>query len=453
MLGYGFSGSFAAAIVWLVIEGALNGTVSIVRCVTAELNPEKSHRARALTLLPLFTNAGHLLGPLVGGFLASPNGGKTSDSFISKYPYAAPNIFIAAFQVAVALSVIFVLDETLESARWHDRNIIQRIWSLCKGEVSKKTLHRSANSATEDEHESAPLLDDLEDIEPLQRLESPDPNRSRRRAGLPFRKMWTFNVISMMAAHFLISGHMGTFPNLWAIFLSAPVESAKDQQPPFRLYGGLGMDPRGVGTAMSLQGLIGVLLQVSLYPTLNDKFGTIRLWRTALFIFPIVYFLAPFCALVAFYTRDQSSTATRDASGQAILWTAVLFILFLYMAGRTGVSPATTLLINDCTPHPSVRGTIHSTGTIVSSLSRSIFPAIALGIFGHGLRIGLSGLGFWFVSGLAALACVASLWVEDGSNCVDVASDEEAERLMSSPDNGARYGTENDAPDPSGPPK
>lgn len=41
MLGYGFSQSFAAAITWQILDGALNGTVSMVRCVTAELNPQK----------------------------------------------------------------------------------------------------------------------------------------------------------------------------------------------------------------------------------------------------------------------------------------------------------------------------------------------------------------------------------------------------------------------------
>lgn len=41
MLGYGFSESFAAAITWQIIDGALNSTVPMVRCITAELNPLK----------------------------------------------------------------------------------------------------------------------------------------------------------------------------------------------------------------------------------------------------------------------------------------------------------------------------------------------------------------------------------------------------------------------------
>lgn len=86
------------------------------------------------------------------------------------------------------------------------------------------------------------------------------------------------------------------------------------------------------------------------------------------------------------------------------------------MIGRTGVTPATTLLINDCTPHPSVRGTIHTAGTVIGNLSRSIFPIVAFAIFGKGLEIGVVGLGFWCLAVLGGLACVASRWVEQGDN-------------------------------------
>jgi hypothetical protein len=91
-------------------------------------------------------------------------------------------------------------------------------------------------------------------------------------------------------------------------------------------------------------------------------------------------------------------------------------VLFLYVLGRTGVTPATTLLINDCTPHPSVRGTIHTTATVVNNLARSIFPIIAMSIFGQGMRVGVIGLGFWSIAALAILSCITSRWVTEGSN-------------------------------------
>jgi hypothetical protein len=40
-VGYGFSRSFVAAVAWQVFGGAMSSNVGIVRCVVAELNPEK----------------------------------------------------------------------------------------------------------------------------------------------------------------------------------------------------------------------------------------------------------------------------------------------------------------------------------------------------------------------------------------------------------------------------
>ena len=42
-IGYGLSRSFVAAVAWQVFGGAMSSNVGIVRCVVAELNPEKRY--------------------------------------------------------------------------------------------------------------------------------------------------------------------------------------------------------------------------------------------------------------------------------------------------------------------------------------------------------------------------------------------------------------------------
>ena len=332
-----------------------------------------------------------LLGPLVGGFLSSEKG----HGILKSYPYALPNIFIAVMYAAAATSVFFGLEETLESLQHAERSFARRLW---------KKLVQLRNKS--DDHEYTAI--DHEEEDATIPLSQPAPTPPKRKAKLTFRRIWTRNVLCTMLAHFIIAGHLGTFTNLWAIFLSTPVEKANRQHPPIQFNGGLGMQPREVGFAMSALGVLGVTLQLVVYPMLNDRFGTITIWQGALFVFPIVYTLAPFPSLVA------SESAKGGKSVMA--WIAMLFVLFLFVMGRTGVTPATTLLINDCTPHPSVRGTIHTAGTVIGNLSRSLFPIIAFSIFGKGLDIGVVGLGFWCLAGLAILACVASRWVMEGSN-------------------------------------
>ena len=41
VIGYGMSRSFLAAVFWQVFGGVMSSNVGIVRCVVAELNPEK----------------------------------------------------------------------------------------------------------------------------------------------------------------------------------------------------------------------------------------------------------------------------------------------------------------------------------------------------------------------------------------------------------------------------
>lgn len=207
-----------------------------------------------------------------------------------------------------------------------------------------------------------------------------------------------------------ISSSIATFTNLWAIFLSTPIAPEESQHLPFHFTGGISMAPSQIGFLMSTLSAIGVLLQLVIYPRLNDRFGTIAIWRSALYIFPLAYALAPFPALLASFSK------TGEIGKGALVWAAVGFVLLLFVLGRTGVTPATTLLINDCTPHPSVRGTIHTAGTVIGNLSRSLFPVIAFAIFGKGLQVGIVGIGFWCLAILGALACVTSRWVEQGKN-------------------------------------
>ena len=355
-----------------------------------------------------------LIGPLVGGLLSSNEENGTQ----AKYPYAAPNIFTALIYIIAALGVVFGLEETLESLQHGQHSRLRDIWRKFGDKVSGRGSKSHKYTAVSVEEPLSPTSPVVEQSPTLPSSNSLPllPKTPKRKRKFPFRRIWTFNVVCTLLSHFIIAGHLGTFSNLWAIYLSTPVERPENQHPPIRFSGGLGMLPRDVGLAMSLLGLIGVVLQIAIYPRLNDRFGTIGVWRSALFVFPITYIVAPFPSLVASFSGKT-----------AFVWLSMGVPLVLFIIGRTCVTPATALLINDCTPHPSVRGTIHTAGTVIGSLSRSVFPLTAFAIFGAGLGIGVIGLGFWCLACLAILACVASRWVREGSNGKDIVLDDEEE--------------------------
>src|ERR1700760_971398 len=98
---FGFSRSLKWAIVARALSGASNGNVGILRTTVAEMVPHKSLQPRAFSLLPLVWQIGSIVGPILGGALASP-GTKLPqifghNKFLKKFPFALPNLVASVF--------------------------------------------------------------------------------------------------------------------------------------------------------------------------------------------------------------------------------------------------------------------------------------------------------------------------------------------------------------------
>ena len=169
------------------------------------------------------------------------------------------------------------------------------------------------------------------------------------------------------------------------------------------------MAPRTVGIAMAVLGSIGITLQILVYPTVNQKLGTLRSYRYSLLCFPIAYCLAPYLAVV-----PSSSLPPAQASGP-LVWLALTGVLFIQVVARTFALPANTILVNNCSPHPSVLGTIHGIGQSAGSASRTVGPVLGGWLFGLGLNNGVIGGVWWGLAGVAICGWVASGFLYEGT--------------------------------------
>lgn len=128
-LGFGFSRSFASALFFRCLGGALNGNVSVVRTMTSEIIREKKYQTKAFLISPVMVNFGILLGPLLGGWFqdpvhtfprvfgpASKLGGTKGVGWMLKYPYALPNLLNAFLLLVALLSVILDIEEVFKSS-------------------------------------------------------------------------------------------------------------------------------------------------------------------------------------------------------------------------------------------------------------------------------------------------------------------------------------------------
>lgn len=169
------------------------------------------------------------------------------------------------------------------------------------------------------------------------------------------------------------------------------------------------MPPQSVGFATSILGIIGMALQFTIYPSINGRLGTARSYQYFLALFPLAYAFAPYIALA------PSTTAPPVQSSGPWVWFSIIIVLLLQVSARTFTLPTSIILLNNCSPHPSVLGTMHGIGQSVSSAFRTIGPIFSGAWYGYGLTIGTVGFAWWIVALVSVFGYLAAIFVYEGS--------------------------------------
>ncbi|KAG9242750.1 major facilitator superfamily domain-containing protein [Calycina marina] len=402
-LGYGFATTFLWAAFWRFVGGGINGTVGIIRTMIAEITKERKYQSRAFLLLPMSFNVAGILGPIMGGLLADPastlpgifgTDGCLAFGFIKSYPYALPALLNAFFLTITTCIVFFGLAETLKERKGKfDLGL----------HLTSRFMSRFRTSS---DGYSQLQTWDMQDVQMESLVE---PIRPLRPLGkLPFARIWTRNVLLTLVSGAFYDFQLGAFTSLWTLFLSTARSTAPITLP-FVFTGGLGMPAKIVGIATSILGMLGVTLQIFLYPPTHARLGTLRSFRYFLVMFPIAYFFAPYLAVL------PSSSAAPEPSSGGFVWIGIILVLLMQVMARTFTLPATIILLNNCSPHPSVLGTIHGLGQSVSAGFRTVGPVVGGWWYGAGLERGVIGLAWWCVAAVSAAGCIVAMGVYEGS--------------------------------------
>ncbi|KAI1409928.1 MFS general substrate transporter [Hypoxylon sp. FL1857] len=432
-IGYGFATSFFWAVLFRAVGGGINGTVGIIRTMIAEITVERKYQSRAFLILPISFSVANTLGPLMGGLLADPattlpglfgEGAIWGFSWIREYPYALPSVLNAVTLTVTTLIVFFFLEET-SSKRKGKVDIGLFLAAKVKGVLFRR---RDAQDdyfklQTWDSADGplGPGESDTETLSPV--LKQP----KRSGSTLPFRRVWTRNVIFTLVTEAFYDFQLGAFTNLWTLFLSSPrssLEESASRSLPWVFTGGLGMPAATVGIATSILGILGMILQIFLYPPVHARLGTLHGFRWFLLLFPVAYFLAPYLAVL-----PSSSEPPEPASGP-VIWAYMALVQFLQVMARTITLPASIILLNNCSPHPSVLGLVHGLGQSVSAGFRTIGPVVGGWWYGTGLEMGVVGASWWAVALVSALGCVSAMFIYEGSGHEIFLEGEEDEKLL-----------------------
>ncbi|CCC10261.1 hypothetical protein SMACR_02839 [Sordaria macrospora] len=363
---WGLSTSLTMAITVRFIMGAGNGNVGILRTMVAEMVPEKELQPKAFSLMPLVWSIGSVFGPAFGGFFAQPAEQYPSlfgnIEFFKKYPFALPN-FVACiiFFISLMTGLLF-LRETLE-------------------------------------------------------IESEPPT---------LREIFTPQTIINLTSYTFLALHSVAFDQVLPVFLNYPHISPGDRTPdntrlPFKFTGGFGLGSDKIGTIYTVYGIACGVVQFFLFPWFCARFGVLRCYRAAVLLFPIVYLLTPYTALI-------EDTHMRYVA---------FFTLFLIKGVAVIIGfPCTTILLTNSASSLRILGTLNGFATTFSGLGRAIGPAVAGAVF----TWGVTGRDYiiapwWFLSAVAAVGAVPSWWIVEGegptrsleTDSSDSDSDEEEE--------------------------
>ncbi|KKA28576.1 hypothetical protein TD95_002915 [Thielaviopsis punctulata] len=406
-LGYGFAGSFAGVAAWRMVAGAVNGTVGIIRTMISEIIKERKYQSRAFLILPLSFNVASILGPIIGGFLANPSTTLPSlfgpdaifgCAWMLNHPFALPSVVNCILLLAAAAVAFFGLDET-SPARLGKRDLGRSLWAR---------LTRTQTTAAYTRVSAMPLETFLEDDQEAKAPLAMAVAVVGKPRQLPFWRVWTRNVVLTLISQALYDFHLGGFTNLWSLFLSTP-RATSGVLLPVSFTGGLGMSAATVGTATAILGVLGITLQLTFYPAVNAVLGTLRSFQYFLPLFPVAYIIAPYLAAV------PSSTTAPDAASGFWVWSGIVLVQLLQVTARTFTLPASIILLNNCSPHPSVLGTIHGLGQSVSAAFRTVGPIVSGQWYGAGLEAGMVGLGWWGIAGVGVLGGVSGMFLYNGS--------------------------------------
>ena len=165
----------------------------------------------------------------------------------------------------------------------------------------------------------------------------------------------------------------------------------------FQFLGGFGFSSKTIGLILSAQGIYQMIVQLSLYPKVQGRFGTLNTFRFAAFTYPLLYLLIPYLT--------QLPPALR---------TPGLIVVFVWkVTHQTLALPSNLLLLNNAAPSTEVVGLVHGMGASAASLSRAIGPTVAGLVQVAGLNAGYLGLPWWTTAAVAVVGAVECCWVKD----------------------------------------
>ncbi|KAH8924415.1 MFS general substrate transporter [Atractiella rhizophila] len=375
-ISFGLSKSYSAMIFSRVAAGALNGLIGCVKSMIGELTDEHN-QARAFAILMVCWSSGAIIGPLIGGYLSQPTTrypnffghGNPFHDFLRQYPYALPTTVAALLPLFAFFVILFFGQETYKM----------------------KLSHKKHVPPSDEEGEE----EDIDEEEEEGRGRSNSPSRKFKHA---MRALMTRQIALLLLNYFVLAFQVICLQSLLTLFCYTPV-----------LIGGLGFTVSDIGKALSFLGFCSMLNQFFIFPKLQRALGTLRLYRSAMLVYPIVFALFPVCNAVA--RAHYTPPPPENNEYKRYVWPTLGTLLGLRVFADL-VWASLLIMVNDASPSRSLLGSLNGVTQSAASLGRGLGPMSATSLFALSIDYNLlGGKLIWYAMICWTGVGVASSWL------------------------------------------
>lgn len=182
------------------------------------------------------------------------------------------------------------------------------------------------------------------------------------------------------------------------------------EQLPFKFEGGFGWATKNIGAFLAMQGAMQMVAQLILFPWLSKKLGSLRTFWITMSLYPILYILAPYLALLPEKLRIPGLVV--------LLVGKVTFQSLSY--------PSLAIILANSSPSKRVLGTLNGAAASSASICRGFGPTVSGAVDSLGMQLHMSGLAWWAIAGVALLGWLPGLMLKESDKRTISEDDEEA---------------------------
>ncbi|KAI1111790.1 major facilitator superfamily domain-containing protein [Nemania sp. NC0429] len=428
---FGLAETYWVALLARFVGGALNGNVAVMQTMVAEMVKVPEHEPAAYASQPFVWMLGGIFGSAMGGFLAQPATFYPSlfpaDGLFGRYPYLLPNlvsvvvIILAIIQGALFLEEtnprgklfndaaatakaaggdsVAVIEEEEEHDHDDDEGGVDERTPLARRQQRRKKHPRisavSERPAIQEEGLPVAVGQNFD----LRRTSFGTVHSIQFTAEAPVSSQGTiteeytgpafnFTIIMLTVALVLVSYHQMAFATLLPTHLLDRPAAPRGR---LDLIGGLGYTVHDVGVYLSINGVLGLLIQGLIFPVFVDRVGVWYSFVWMVVLYPTSYVVLPFLGALP------------------AAWQSLGIYLAMVLQSFFGiiVIPAALILLKNATPSPAILGRVNGLAMSGCCLARTISPPVVGIIYASG-----GSAAAWFsCAGVAVLAILQLPWV------------------------------------------